>query len=236
GHQRALGHVLAVVDRRTRTDAGEQLIVLALEHVVRAILARGRPGVGALDATAHLLIAVAQGRRAARAHHEIGDVVGAVGLLAAHAKALDAVGKFVGDRHVVVNVAELTARADLAAARAVTAFRVLVAHHPAHLVQAVDVLLDVEVAGQPGEIQPIPQLPLHVAPALLARPVPQRAGVVGTLQSNNVADGVVVDPPDDLPHAGVVTPAQPRNDRQPVLAGLRAGSEHRPDARTIDRD
>src|SRR5262249_11398393 len=157
-----------------------------------------------------------------------GHVVGAVGLLAAHAEALDAVAVLVGDGHVVVDVAELRAGAHLAAARAVAARRVLVAHHPGHLVQAVHVLLDVEVARQPGEVQPVAQLPLHVAPALLAGPVPQRAGVVGALQGEDVPDGVVVDPAHHLAQAGVVAPAQPRDDGQPPPPGVLAGGQHGP--------
>ena len=54
-------------------------------------------------------------------------------------------------------------------------------------------LLDVVVAGEPGEVEPVAHLPLHVGPALLAGAVPERAGVVVALQGDDVADGAVVD-------------------------------------------
>src|SRR5207302_7732017 len=120
--------------------------------------------------------------------------------------------ELIRDGHVVIDMAEFGAGADLPTTRTVTAHRVLVAHHPGHLVEAVTVLLDVEVAGQPGEIEPIADLPLHIAPAGLAGAVPERAGVVSGLQGDDVAHGAVVHALNRLAHAGMLAPAEAAGD------------------------
>src|SRR5262249_3413091 len=91
--------------------------------------------------------------------------------------------------------------------------RVLVAHRPGHLIEAVHVLLDVKIARKPGEVEPVAHLPFHIAPALLASAMPERAGVVIALHGNDVADGAVVDAGEGFAHGRVITPAQARDDR-----------------------
>src|SRR5262249_17846038 len=118
GHERALGHPLAVVDGLARADAGEQLVVLDLVHVLGlglgppARLAGGRrPDLP--HAAAGQDVAGAPG-----AEQVVGNVVGAAGLLAAVAEQLHAVGVLVNHRVVVEDVAELRAGAHLPAAGA----------------------------------------------------------------------------------------------------------------------
>src|SRR5262249_14176274 len=141
GHERAPGHPLAVVDRLAGADAGEQLVVLRLVHVV---VEAGRlpvaPRPGAPDRVPHH-VAGAPG-----APHVVVDVVVAVVLLAAEAEQLDAALVLEDHGVVVEDVAALRLGAHLAAAHAAGPDGVLVLHGPGHLVQAVDVLLDDVVA------------------------------------------------------------------------------------------
>ena len=46
--------------------------------------------------------------------------------------------------------------------------RIFVLHDPGADIEIVDVLLDVEVARQPGEVVPVAHLPFHVGPVGLA--------------------------------------------------------------------
>src|SRR5207237_1222502 len=126
--------------------------------------------------------------------------------------------------------------ADLPAAQADRLDRVAIAHDPAHLVQAVDVLLDVEIARQPGEVQPVAHLPFHVAPALFPGYHPQGPGVVGALKGGDFADGAVQDALEGLAHAGVVAPAQAGDDGQALLAGFLDGLLDRTHAGSIHGD
>ena len=67
------------------------------------------------------------------------------GLLAAGKEELDAAGVFVRDCVMVVDVAILRARPDLAAAHSDSLNWILVFHHPGAYVEIVDMLLDIEV-------------------------------------------------------------------------------------------
>ena len=89
------------------------------------------------------------------------------GLLPAVAEEPGAVGVLVDDREVVVDVAVLRPGADLPAAHADGLDRVRVLHDPGADVEEVDVLLDVEVAGEPGEVVPVAHLLGHVGPVRL---------------------------------------------------------------------
>ena len=92
-------------------------------------------------------------------------------------------GVLVDDREVVVDVAVLRPGAHLPAAHADGLDRVLVLHHPGADVEEVDVLLDVEVAREPGEVVPVAHLVLHVGPVRLPRLGPAAAAVVVGLKS-----------------------------------------------------
>ena len=152
--------------------------------------------------------------RPLRAHHLDAHVVLAARLLPAVAEEPGAVGVLVDDGEVVVDVAVLRAGAHLPAAHADGLDRVLLLHDPGADVEEVDVLLDVEVARQPGEVVPVAHLVSHVGPARLPRLVPAAAAVVVGQQRDDLADRAVVDAPDRLAEAVVVAQAQARDDRE----------------------
>ena len=97
-------------------------------------------------------------------------------------------------------------------------------------------LLDDVIARQPGEVEPVAQLPFHVAPARLRGLVPEAAGVVGALQGDDVADGAVVDALHRLALGVLVAAAQAGDDRQVLLLGLAARVQDRADAGRVDGD
>ena len=103
---------------------------------------------------------------AAGAVKEIGHFGRGVVPLAADAETLGPAGELISDGVVIVNVAALRAGAHLPASHAHGADGVLVLQGPRHLVEAVDVLLDVVVAAQPREVVPVADLPLHLRPLL----------------------------------------------------------------------
>ena len=108
---------------------------------------------------------------------------------------------------------------------------ILVLHHPGADVEEVDVLLDVEVAGEPGEVVPVAHLPVHVGPVGLALLDPDAAAVVVGLQRVDLADRAVVDPLDDLlePVASSAGTARrrPRGSSSSPLRRFRARSGRR---------
>src|SRR5579875_1754863 len=186
GHQRALGHPFAVVDRLAGADAGEQLVVLVLIHIIGGRITQRRYRLPSFCLSRHddaawrtigLNVASPLGT-----HNVIGNIRGTADLLTASAEQLHAVFVFVNYTMVIENVPIERIRAYLPAAAADGADRIRVLHGPSHLVEAVDVLLDVEIAGQPGKVEPVAQLPFHVAPFGPAFLGPQAAGIIGALQ------------------------------------------------------
>ena len=95
---------------------------------------------------------------ALRAQHVGAHVVLAAGLLPAVADQPGPVGVLVDHREMIVDVAVLGAGEHLPAAHADRLDRVLLLHDPGADVEEVDVLLDVEVAGEPGEVVPVAHL------------------------------------------------------------------------------
>ncbi len=166
----------------------------------------------------------------------IADFIGTVVLLPAKAEATDAVRVFVHARHVIEDVAELGAGAHLPAPQAEAFDRLLIAQRPGHFVEAMDVLLGVEVARKPGEIEPVAQLPFHVAPGRLANFMPQSVGVVSGLNGNNVANGTVVNALKRLPFTFVITVAETGDDAEPLPLGLGAGRHHAAHPGSVDGD
>ena len=121
-------------------------------------------------------------------------------------------GIFVLDGEVVEDVAVALAAAGLAAAEGGDGFDGVRADDPVHDVEVVDVLLDDVIAGEPGEVVPVADLPLGVAPAGLAVDDPDLAAVPVALGVDDVADGAVVDAADGFAVVGRV-------------AALRAGGD-----------
>src|SRR5262249_35666034 len=106
------------------------------------------------------------------------DVVLAAALLPAIAEELYTVGVLIHHGKMIVYMAVLRGGAHLTTAQADGADRVFVLHHPGANIQEVDVLLDVEIAAEPGEVVPVAHLPDHVGPAGLARLDPDRPAIV----------------------------------------------------------
>src|SRR5690348_895209 len=86
----------------------------------------------------------------------------------------------------------------LASADAEGLDRRFVLQHPGGLIEDMDLLLDDVIAREPGEVEPVAQLPLHVAPLALARIVPEGAAVVVGVDGDDLADGAVVNSRDGL--------------------------------------
>ena len=173
-HERALAHVVAVVDRLAAADAGEQLVVLGLVDV--RLGAGVAPIVGGLDRQSPFALAKLG---TAFGPHDVGaDVVLAALLLPAIGEQLRAVGILVDHGEVVIDVPVLRPGAHLPAAQAHGPNGVFILRHPGADVEEVDVLFDVEIARQPGEVVPVPHLPGHIAPLRQPRLDPDRAAIV----------------------------------------------------------
>ena len=97
-------------------------------------------------------------------------------------------------------------------------------------------LLDVVVARQPGEIEPVANLVLHLAPLGLAAAVPEVAGIVVLLDGDDVADRAVLNALHRLADAFLVPPAQPGDDGQLLFLRQLVRLDDRPIARRIDGD
>ena len=97
-------------------------------------------------------------------------------------------------------------------------------------------LLDVEVAREPGEVVPVAQLPLHVGPAGLPRLDPDPAAVIVGLECPDLSGFAVVNAPDRLLEAVGVTKAEAGNNGQVLFLRELAGLEHGPDAGRVDGD
>ena len=145
------------------------------------------------------------------------DVLAAVDL-AALAEHGHAVRILVLDGEVVVDVAVAVAAAHLPAAEAGHGADGMRAEDPVHDVQVVDVLLDDVVAGEPGEVVPVAELPLHVAPARLAVDDPDLPAVPVALGVEDLADRAVVDALDRLAVARVVPALRAGGDAEALSA------------------
>ena len=135
----------------------------------------------------------------------------------------DAVRVFVLDGEVVEDVAVALAAAGLPAAEAGDGFHRVRADDPIHDVEIVDVLLDDVVAGEPGEVVPVSELPLHVAPAGLAIDDPDLAAVPVALGVDDVADGAVVQAADGFAIVGRMAALRAGGDAELFLGGELAG-------------
>src|SRR5512135_1066760 len=215
GRQGALGDGLQLVERSAVANARDQVGVLLVVGVhVRAAVP---PGVRTADAP--VLRRGVPGPRPLGAGDMLGDVVLAAVDLAAHAQDVDALGIFVVDREVVEDVAVGRAGADLAAAHADGADRVGV-ERPVDHVEVVDVLLADVVAREPGEVEPVAELPFHVAPARLAGLHPEAPLVPEAAARGDLADRAVAESSHALDVAGLVLALGAGDDGQVLRLGL----------------
>ena len=96
------------------------------------------------------------------------------------------------------------------------------ADDPVRDVEIVHVLLDDVVTREPGEVEPVAQLPLGVTPLRLAGEVPERPLVPVHLRRDDFADGAVVNALDRLDVPWIVATLRPADDRQMLRGrGLR---------------
>src|SRR5262249_7961669 len=161
---------------------------------VQVVLLPGETPLAGGPLEVHPAPALREERLPLRPQHLGAHVALAPLLLPAVAVELRAVGVLVDHREMVVDVAVLRPGAALPSAYADRLDGVAVLHDPGTDVEVMDVLLDVEIARQPGEVVPVPHLPGHVAPALLARLDPDPAAVVVGVDREDVADRAVVQP------------------------------------------
>ena len=75
-------------------------------------------------------------------------------------------------------------------------------------------LLDVEVAGEPGEVVPVAHLVIHLRPSRLLRLGPAAAAVIIGQQGGDLTDLAIVEPGDRFAKSSVVAQAETRDDGQ----------------------
>jgi len=105
---------------------------------------------------------------------------------------MHAIGVFVIDGEVIIDVAELRPSANLPAAHANRANRMAVAQRPVDHIEIMDVLFADVVAGEPGEVEPVADLPFDIA-ATGAVGVPEPTLVPVATGRGDLADGPVMD-------------------------------------------
>src|SRR5437879_11966594 len=98
-----------------------------------------------------------------------------------------------------------------------------------------NVLLDIEIAGKPGEIIPVAHLPFHVAPFRLPRFYPDRTAIIVGLQSADLSDRTVVNTLNRFLKSLRIAQAQAGNYRKAFLSGLFTAAQNRVNPRSIDR-
>ena len=147
------------------------------------------------------------------AEQVVAVVAVAVGDLALGDDTPSTIGPLVGGCHVIENVA-LVVRVH-ASAIGDDLSRRLVTEGPHHLVHGMDALLDVAVAGQPGEVHPVAHLPLEIAHAVFAlRGRLHRlhgAGQVGAVHGQDLTDLAFVDALEELLLREGIAPAVARH-------------------------
>ncbi len=134
---------------------------------------------------------------------------------------------------VVVDMAVLGLRAGLPAADADDAHGGT-AHPPVDDVQVVNVLLDDVIAGEPGVVQPVAQLVLHVAPVRLPGLVPEPALVPVRACRDDVADRAVLHALHGFQVRGMVAALRAGDDPEAFLLRELRGGDHGLVARGID--
>ncbi len=95
-------------------------------------------------------------------------------------------------------------------------------------------LLDVEVAGEPGVVVPVAVLPVHVVFARHAGLGPDGPAIIVGLEGVDLAGRPVVDAVDEVAEAVVAAQAEPGDEREVFLLGLGGGGQHAADAGGVD--
>ena len=139
---------------------------------------------------------------------------------------------------VVKNIAILGIGTNLTTTGTADSFWCLIVHRPHHLVEAVDVLFDIEVTRQPCIVVPVTNLIFHFAVAFVPRAsrIPDATCQVTALHRDNLTDRPVFNLRKRSQFARVISPAQSRHERQSFRFGHLRRLHHRPHTRRIDSD
>ena len=183
-YQRALGHLLELIDRLARDDALEQVDVL-LDVGIDAT----SPDAG-VELAGEPVPAAVEG--AVRSCDVLRDVVLAALDLTAHAHDVDVVGELVIDGELIVALALLGLAGPLSAAHSHGPDR-RSTDGPAGHVEVVNVLLADVVTREPAEVVPVVHLVLHLGHAGLALAVPDAAAVPVDVSRHDLADRPFMD-------------------------------------------
>ncbi len=173
-------------------------------------------------------------RHALRADDSLLHALGASLGLPTHARHAHTVRILVLHEEVVEDIAELGGNSNLASAHAHHIPRQR-PHGPVDDVDVVHVLLDDVIAGEPGEVEPVAALPLHLRHVRQALLDPEVALVPIALGGDDLADLAVPDALHHLEIAPLVTPLRPGDDGQAFLSGQVGGRDHRANPDGIDR-
>lgn len=204
-NERGKHHAVAVIDHLAFADGVEKRFVLQVVHVL--FFATEAPAFRTVDDRAR---AFANGECALGALNHVHRSTEAALDLTGAEVAEDVVIPFVGGVEVVENVAGFSS--NLSASSADACLRWLVAHRPAEFIDAVDGLFYDAIATEPGEVIPVAQLPLHIAPFRITGAVGWHrlnwASVVGSENAGDIADGTVLQALKGLETGGAIAPAK----------------------------
>ena len=107
------------------------------------------------------------------------------------------------------------------------------AKHPVRHVDVVDVLFNDVIAGEPGEVEPVAQLPLGVGPRRLTWAVPQATLIPEHLSREHLADRAVLDTFNRVLIVGLMPTLGADADGESLLEREFVGREHRAHAGRI---
>ncbi len=149
---------------------------------------------------------------------------------------MNVVRVFIFDGEVIENVPELWSGANLAAAHAGRANRMDIAQRPVDNVQVMDVLFANVIAGKPGEVEPVANLPFEVGHLRGSGGVPKTALVPVTAGAGDGAKRPVVDFFHGFEVLGLIAALEAGDDRQLMAVGFLVRLKHAANARTIHGD
>ena len=105
----------------------------------------------------------------------------------------------------------------------------MASNRPVDGIQIVHMLFNDVITTEPGEVQPVSQLPLHVCPFGLAIPFPESAHVPVAAGGDRLADLAASYPFHDVQIALFVPSLRPGNDGEEFLIGSSGGLHDKPD-------
>ncbi len=179
-------------------------------------------GLGSLDGA----VSAVRVGKAFCADHPFRDVVAASGCLSTHAHHPRSIGIPILDGKMIEDIAERRRSPDLTATHA-HAFIGMSAYGPVDDIQVVDMLLHDVISRQPGQKEPVADLPLHISPVfslvvgpiLPCSPDPKRSHVPVTLAGYDLTDVSVVHPFHDFQIMSLMAALGSSHDAQSFFLG-----------------